>query len=55
MDSEEKKKLLEELEARKKEILEASKKTTSTYEANINGGAILGINDAITLIKKIAK
>jgi hypothetical protein len=52
MNKEEQKKLLEELEARKKAILEESLQSNNKYVKNINLGAILGINDAITMIKK---
>ena len=55
MNKEEQKKLLEELEARKKEILEESLQSNNKYVKNINLGAILGINDVITLIKKDSK
>jgi len=55
MNKEEQKKLLEELEARKLQIQELRGKASSLHEMNIQTGAILGINDAIKIIKKDSK
>jgi len=55
MNKEEQKKLLEELEKRKAEILAEQIKETFAYKKGLNTGAILGINDAIKLIKEATK
>jgi hypothetical protein len=55
MDKEKQKKLLEELEKRKAEILAEQINETFAYKKGLNTGAILGINDAIKLIKEATK
>jgi len=52
MNKEEQKKLLEELEQRKADIIKMREDATTSYEKTINTGALLGINDAIRIIKK---
>jgi len=55
MNKEEQKKLLEELEKRKADILAEQINETFAYKKGLNTGAILGINDAIKLIKEATK
>lgn len=47
-------KLLEELEKRKQEVFQHKSKAIET-PTTLKNGAVLGINDAIVLIKKLTK
>ena len=51
MTRDQKAQLIRTLEERREDIIKLREHATSSYDKTLHNGAILGINDAITLIK----